>query len=518
MEAWRLLDTGLRSAAENMALDDVLLEAVSQRRSPNTIRFLRFSRPCVLVGFHQDVAQEVRLDYCAERSIEVNRRLTGGGAIYFEPGHLGWEVIARWEPPFPGKVEDLYAFICEPVVRALKRLGVEAKFRPRNDIEVRGRKISGTGGTFRGSAFLFQGTLLTDLDLREMLRCLRVPIKKLSDKEVESLKDRVTTLKWELGYTPSLDLIKSLIAEEMASSFGVKLTPSDLTGFELSLLKEKLSFYESTSWVDAVKVPTSGFFHSSVKAPGGLIRAAVSVRENVIQAVYVTGDFFAHPPALIYDLEARLKHIPLDYSAILECVKECLREGVILGVAPEDLARGVAEAAGKVRFLDLGLTPDEADNLIEVLKPAEYSLINARYLLLPYCAKPLDCELRWNVSCSLCGRCDFKEIYEKAYLLGFEPLTITSYEHLEETLTDLKLRGEKAWIGSCCEAFYEKHAEDFERIGLPGLIVTTEGITCYDLGVEKLAYEGKYEGVSKVRKDLLIKVLELAHSMRRAKA
>ena len=199
-------------------------------------------------------------------------------------------------------------------------------------------------------------------------------------------------------------------------------------------------------------------------------------------------------------------------------VEEAFESGVVLGVEPREVARVVVEAAGKSRFTSLGLTPDEADCLIEVLRPAEHALSKARYLLLPYCAKPLDCELRWSEDCALCGRCVFKEVYEEAWRLGFTPITITSYEHLEQTLETLKQAGEEAWIGSCCEAFYEKHFEDFERIGLPGLIVTTEGLTCYDLGLEKLAYEGRYEGSSKLRSELLLKLLRLAACFKEQRA
>ena len=62
METWRLLDTGARSAAENMALDEVLLELKAQERIPHTLLFLQFSRPSVLVGHHQSVEEEARLD------------------------------------------------------------------------------------------------------------------------------------------------------------------------------------------------------------------------------------------------------------------------------------------------------------------------------------------------------------------------------------------------------------------------------------------------------------------------
>ncbi|RLE79127.1 MAG: lipoate--protein ligase family protein, partial [Thermoprotei archaeon] len=69
--SWRIVDTGLRSAAENMALDEIILRAVAENNAPNTIRFLRFSKPCVLVGYHQDIEQEVRLDYCLSKGIEI---------------------------------------------------------------------------------------------------------------------------------------------------------------------------------------------------------------------------------------------------------------------------------------------------------------------------------------------------------------------------------------------------------------------------------------------------------------
>ena len=76
----RVLDTGLRRAAENMALNRALLESHQAGTSPHTLRFLRFT-PSALLGFHQDVEQELRTDHCAEQGIDIQRRITGGGAI-----------------------------------------------------------------------------------------------------------------------------------------------------------------------------------------------------------------------------------------------------------------------------------------------------------------------------------------------------------------------------------------------------------------------------------------------------
>lgn len=514
MEDWRLLDTGLRSAAENMALDQVLLTSVSEGKAPNTIRFLRFSKPCVLVGYHQDIDQEVRVDYCVENRVDVNRRLTGGGAIYFAPIHLGWEIISNWDKRFPGNMESLTKSICEGAVRALERLGLKARFRSKNDIEIGGRKISGTGGTRLGGAFLFQGTLLTDLDVPEMLRCLRIPIKKLQDKEIQSLKERITTVKSEKGYLPDIEIIKDAFADEFSNYFSISLKAEGLRTYESQLLEANLPYFSSEEWIHLVKVPKRGFFHASLKASGGLLRAAVNVYENIINATYLTGDFFAFPQNLVCEIESRVKQLPINKQDVHDAVKDAFDalKADIPGVTVEDIARAVMDAASKVRLLDLELSADEADQLIEILAPAEYALETASYLLLPYCAKPLECDLRYDPNCTKCGLCEFTAIYESAERLGFRPVTIVSYEHLEKTLVKLKEMGEAAWIGSCCTQFYEKHVEDFDRIGIPGLLITTEGMTCYDLGVEKAAYEGRYEGLSKVRSDLIVKVLNLSYN------
>jgi lipoate---protein ligase len=203
METWRVLDTGARSGAENMALDEALLELKSQEKIPHTLRFLQFNNPTVLVGHHQSVEEEVRLDYCKKKGIEINRRLTGGGAIYWGREELGWEIfISKNDRRIPSGIEDLYRKMGEAAAIGLRNLGVRAQFRPKNDIEIRGRKISGTGGTELSGAILFQGTILVDFDVDEMLRALRIPTEKLQDKEIKSVKERVTCLKWELGALP----------------------------------------------------------------------------------------------------------------------------------------------------------------------------------------------------------------------------------------------------------------------------------------------------------------------------
>ena len=226
MKTWRLLDTPPMTAAENMALDETLLELKGEGKTPDTIHFLQFSPRAVLVGFHQSVDEEIRKEYCLAHGIHINRRVTGGGGILFDESQLGWEVICD-KAFFDIKIPNnrLFRRLCEPVITALSILGLQSTFRPRNDIEINGRKISGTGGTDSDGAFLFQGTMLTDFDVDTMLRSLRIPVEKLKAKEIDSVKERVTCLKWELGYTPSLETIKKAITLGFEKELNIKLEP-----------------------------------------------------------------------------------------------------------------------------------------------------------------------------------------------------------------------------------------------------------------------------------------------------
>ncbi len=233
LPTWRLLDTPPMTAAENMALDEALLEVKGEGKSPNTIRFLQFSPRAVLVGFHQALHEEIRRDYCQANRIDINRRITGGGAIFFDENQLGWEVFcdkAFFNAAIPNA--RLFKTLCEPVVAALARLNLEAEFRPRNDIEIDGRKISGTGGTESGRAFMFQGTMLVDFDVDTMLRALKIPVEKLKAKEIDSVKDRVTCLKWELGEAPALADIKQAIKRGFTKGLNIRLDSGGLNAEE----------------------------------------------------------------------------------------------------------------------------------------------------------------------------------------------------------------------------------------------------------------------------------------------
>ena len=241
------------------------------------------------------------------------------------------DLYSKNHPSVPARFDDLYRKMGESAAGGLRHLGVDAWFRPRNDIEVQGRKISGTGGTELSGAILFQGTVLVDFDIDVMLRALRIPTEKLQEKEIESVKERVTSLRWELGVVPPLHEIKAALIRGFGESFGVTFDPQPLRPREQTLLKNKLPYFSSRDYVFKVRnaLPRRKTLSSIFKAPGGLIRVsmAVDTKTRVINQILITGDFFAHPKRLIFDLECLLKNSKATPSSIREVVTAFFSDG-----------------------------------------------------------------------------------------------------------------------------------------------------------------------------------------------
>jgi lipoate-protein ligase A len=499
-----------------MALDNAILECRARDLTPNTIRFLQFSPPAALVGLHQTVEHEIRVEYCKSNGIDINRRITGGGAIFFNEKSLGWEIIAsKADLNFYRPTPELYRRMCEGAVAGLKALGVDAKFRGKNDIEVNGRKISGTGGTSRGGAFLFQGTLLIDLDVEIMLKVLRIPVMKLKDKEIRSVKKRVTCLDWELGYTPSISEVKGVLKAGFEQILDIHLVKGGLTVDESKFFSENLSRFESDEWIYLQRRPLDDAteVHSINKTAGGLVRVSLAVDKqlNIIKSALITGDFFVFPSRAVLDLEANLKNISFDEEEIRKTVHNFFKssEVEVLGVKPEDFIKLILDAISKTTYDSVGLSPFEA-NSIYTVNGSFMDILNngCDTLLLPYCAKLLACEYRYRDGCEMCGKCSVGVAYRLAKEANLRPITIQNYEHLTETLEKLKQKRIKGYIGCCCEAFYCKHQNDLEKAGVPGILIDVNSQTCYDLGKEADGYTGNFESQTGLKIEILQKLTD----------
>src|SRR5687768_2182690 len=75
-ETWHILRTGNRSAAQNMAMDDALLQSAPELGRP-VLRFYGWSEPAASFGYFQRYSEVEKLTHLRP----LVRRPTGGGLV-----------------------------------------------------------------------------------------------------------------------------------------------------------------------------------------------------------------------------------------------------------------------------------------------------------------------------------------------------------------------------------------------------------------------------------------------------
>jgi lipoate-protein ligase A len=343
--AVRVIDTGIRGGRENVAFDQALIEAHNAGRIPETIRFLRF-RPAALVGLHQILSHEVRLEYCARHGIEVGRRITGGGGLYLDEGQVCWE-LALERSRLPGDLATIAARICSAAAAGLRRLGVAAEFRPRNDIEVRGRKLCGTGGVIDGRTLFFQGTLLADFDPERMIEALRVPVEKLARRDLDDARRRVVTLREALGRVPPVAEIQAALLDGFREHLDLDPRPGSITDHEEQLARrlhrEQLGTEEFVRSLDA-PVEERDLASATLVRKAGTLRADLRLERHHVREALVTGDFFISPARAVLDLEAALRGVAVSGAGAAVEAFFLRTPCELLGLSPLDF-RAVVESA-----------------------------------------------------------------------------------------------------------------------------------------------------------------------------
>ena len=346
----RVIDTGVRAGRENVAFDQALIEARNAGRVPETIRFLRF-RPAALVGLHQILSHEVRLEYCARHGIEVGRRITGGGGLYLDEGQVCWE-LALERGRLAGDLASIAARICSAAAAGLRRLGVEAEFRPRNDIEVGGRKLCGTGGVIDGTTLFFQGTLLADFDPQRMIEALRVPVEKLARRDLDDARRRVVTLRELLGGVPPVAEIQAALLEGFRE-LDIEPRPGEASEYEEGLARrlhdEQFGTEEFVRSLDA-PAEHDDLVSATLVRKGGALRADLRLERDHIREALISGDFFLSPARALLDLEAALRGVAAAQAAAALEAFFSRTPCELVGLSPLDFREVVESALAQVRM------------------------------------------------------------------------------------------------------------------------------------------------------------------------
>jgi lipoate-protein ligase A len=212
---WRFIDTGERSGAYNMALDESLARGLAEGAGSPTLRVFRWKPWAVSVGYNQGTGE---LDHsrCAADGMDIVRRPTGGRAI-LHAEELTYSVVM-----YAGGRSILQAYndIGAALVRGLSLYGVDVslqksqpdlreQYRSRSsipcfsssaryEIEWRGRKLVGSAQrrfTGRGGDVLLQhGSILCGPAHRALAEYLSVAEGGTLERIRRTLREKTADL------------------------------------------------------------------------------------------------------------------------------------------------------------------------------------------------------------------------------------------------------------------------------------------------------------------------------------
>ncbi|MGY5318652.1 lipoyl protein ligase domain-containing protein [Neomicrococcus lactis] len=232
---WHIIPQSVMSPEMNVALDEVLTREVAAGTRPPTIRFWNWDTPAVVIGSFQAVHNELNAEAAERHGIRVVRRISGGGAMFMEAGNC--ITYSLYAPPslVDGKsFADSYPYLDAWVMEALERVGIEAFYKPLNDIATPQGKIGGAAQKRLASgALLHHVTMSYDIDADKMSEVLTVSEEKISDKGIKSAKKRVDPLKRQTGMT------RDAIIDVMMETFTERYDATPSTIGEQSLAKAK---------------------------------------------------------------------------------------------------------------------------------------------------------------------------------------------------------------------------------------------------------------------------------------
>jgi len=187
----------------------MIAQGITEGESENTLVICWPAKPLVSLGYFQEIDKDIDLAFCRKNDIFVTRRVIGGGGVYLDDGQMFYQLIGRIDSPTtPKGIDAYYRKFLQAPVQAYRNLGIDAEFKPVNDIQAGGKKVSGNGAGDVGDARILTGNLIFDFNFDMMVKVLRVPNEKFRDKIAKSLRERMSTILLETGGMPDRNEVK----------------------------------------------------------------------------------------------------------------------------------------------------------------------------------------------------------------------------------------------------------------------------------------------------------------------
>ena len=256
---WRLIiEREPRTGAENMALDEAIMDAVAAGEALPTLRFYAWEPPCLSLGKRQPL-DGVDLDCCRADGVDVVRRATGGFAI-LHTDELTYSIAIRPDDPrSDGAILDAYRKLSQGLMAGLRLLGAAPEMNPvvpggvhnasaacfevpsAYEIVVGGRKLIGSAQARPAGRVLQHGSLPLVGDIARVARYLAYEREDERAALAAHLRERATTASDALGRAIGYDEAAQAMARGFAAALNLTFEPGEPTADELAVAQSRLA-------------------------------------------------------------------------------------------------------------------------------------------------------------------------------------------------------------------------------------------------------------------------------------
>ncbi len=281
----RLVDLGMTDWWKTQAVYHSLAEQC-HTEAVDTIVLCRPATPYLCLGYHQAYDAVFDRSACSAQNLPVLRRKLGGGATYLDSNQIFYQFIFH-KSRVPVYFGEIYRRFLAPAVAALRRLGLDAHLRKINEIEIGSRRIAGIGGGQIGEACVVVGNFLLDFDYDAMSRAWRVPSQAFRKMALESMHERIITLK-KLRPDIDPDTLRRVYLEEVVKSFHNNISFSGLTAEEERNAEKTYRYLTSPEFLDLHASDSDGTPMADLKISA---REFIHFRQMQVNGYILTGSF-----------------------------------------------------------------------------------------------------------------------------------------------------------------------------------------------------------------------------------
>lgn len=311
----------------NLASEEYLLKAFQE-----DLFLLYRNSPTIVVGKHQNTLAEINLPFVQEKGVLVARRISGGGTVFHDLGNLNFALFSSGKE---GELVD-YNKATQPIIGALKEMGLDVRLGKRNELLLKGHKISGTASHVFKQRVMHHGTLLFSSEMEALSEALKTEQDKFTDRAVKSVQSRVTNIMEHLKEPMGIEMFQERIFDYMLRAPGnAAYTYSEEDLAEIIQLRD--SRFSTWEWNFGYSPKYQ--FNKMITFKAGHLECHMNVEKGVIRELKILGDFDSIKDTS--DLEKSLIGTIHDPETIRNKLTMIRISDYIVGLENEDLLLGM---------------------------------------------------------------------------------------------------------------------------------------------------------------------------------